>query len=45
MSRIKIEKTNVNIFNESDWEAMNNFLVSTLPKFENSFIPFIKNLK
>ena len=45
MSRIKIEKQGVNIFNESDWEVMNEFLISNLPKFENAFSPFIKNLK
>lgn len=45
MSRIKIEKPEVNIFNESDWDTMNNFLVSNLPKFENALSPFIKNLK
>jgi uncharacterized protein with ParB-like and HNH nuclease domain len=45
MSRIKIEKPEVNIFNESDWDPMNNFLVSNLPKFENALRPFIKNIK
>ena len=45
MSRIKIEQQGVNIFNEPDWELINEFLVSNLPKFENAFRPFIKNLK
>jgi hypothetical protein len=45
MSRIKIEQQGVNIFNESDWDVMNTFMVSNLPKFENAFSPFIKNLK
>lgn len=45
MSRIKIEEQGVNIFNESDWDRMNTFIISNLPKFENAFRPFIKNLK
>ncbi|TDP57628.1 DUF4268 domain-containing protein [Flavobacterium dankookense] len=45
MSRIKIEMQGVNIFNISDWEVMNSFLVTKLPKFEKAFSPFIKNLK
>jgi len=45
MSRIKIEDQGVNIYNESDWETMNAFLVSNLPKFEKAFTPFIKELK
>ena len=45
MSRIKIEQQGVSIFNESDWEVMNYFLVDNLPKFENALKPFIANLK
>jgi hypothetical protein len=45
MSRIKIEKQGVNIFNEYDWQTMNEFLVSNLPKFENALQPYIKKLK
>ncbi|CAM3775530.1 DUF4268 domain-containing protein [Flavobacterium gelidilacus] len=45
MSRIKIDQDCVNLYNESDWETMNNFLVSNLPKFEKALSPFIKNLK
>ena len=45
MCRIKIEQQGVNLFNESDWNAMNTFLVTNLPKFENAFHPFIKDLK
>ena len=45
MSRIKIEKLEVNLFNESDWSAMNEFVVAHLPKFERAFSPYIKNLK
>jgi uncharacterized protein with ParB-like and HNH nuclease domain len=45
MSRIKIEEQGLNLFNESDWGTMNNFMVSNLPKFESAFQPFIKNLK
>ena len=45
MSRIKIEEQGLNLFNESDWGTMNDFMVSNLPKFENSLSPFIKNLR
>jgi len=45
MSRIKIEQQGVNLFNETDWTNMNDFIVLNLPKFENAIQPFIKNLK
>lgn len=45
MSRIKIEEPGVNLFSESDWDAMNTFLVTNLPKFEKALNPFIKNLR
>ena len=45
MSRIKIEEKGVNINNESDWQSMNDFIVSNLPKFEEALSPFIKNLR
>ncbi|MBC7391403.1 MAG: DUF4268 domain-containing protein, partial [Opitutaceae bacterium] len=45
MSRIKIEQQGVNLFNETDWTSMNEFMILNLPKFENAIQPFIKNLK
>ena len=45
MCRIKIEEQGLNLFNESDWETMNEFLVTNLPQFESALSPFIKNLK
>jgi len=45
MSRVKFELQDVNIFNQSDWESMNNFFVLYLPKFVNALQPYIKNLK
>jgi hypothetical protein len=45
MSRVKFELQEVNLFNETDWEKMNDFFVLYLPKFENATQPFIKNLK
>ncbi len=45
MCRIKIEEQGVNLFNESDWDKMNTFLVTNLSKFETAFQPFIKNLR
>ena len=45
MSRIKIEQSDVNLFNERTWEQMDNFFRETLPKFEESFKSFIQNLR
>jgi uncharacterized protein with ParB-like and HNH nuclease domain len=45
MSRIKIEEQGLNLFNESDWDTMNTFLITNLPKFEKALQPFIKNLR
>jgi hypothetical protein len=45
MSRIKIEEQGVSLFNDDDWERMNLFLISNLPKFEKALEPFIKKLK
>ncbi len=45
MSRIKIEQIGLNLFNETDWESMNDFFVLNLQKFVNSIQPYIKSLK
>ena len=45
MSRVKFEIQDVNLFNEADWQKMNDFFVLYLPKFEKAIQPFIKNLK
>lgn len=45
MCRIKIEEQGLHLFNESDWEPMNQFIVANLQKFETVFSPFLKNLK
>jgi uncharacterized protein with ParB-like and HNH nuclease domain len=45
MSRVKFELQDVNLFNDSHWDRMNEFFIKYLPKFENAFRPFIKNLK
>jgi uncharacterized protein with ParB-like and HNH nuclease domain len=45
MSRIKTELEGVNLFNESDWPLMNDFIVQNLPKFEEAIQPFIKGLR
>jgi hypothetical protein len=39
---IKIEEQGLNLFNESDWETMNQFIVSNLPKFETAFSRLLK---
>ena len=45
MSRIKIEEQGVTLYDDNDWERMNSFLISNLPKFEKAFTPFIKKLR
>ncbi|MCL6259161.1 DUF4268 domain-containing protein [Aquiflexum sp. TKW24L] len=45
MSRVRIEHQGVNIFNGNDWPIMNEFFILNLPKFENAFQPFIKELR
>jgi uncharacterized protein YfaS (alpha-2-macroglobulin family) len=42
---VKFELQDVNLFNDNHWEKMNQFFIEYLPKFENAFRPFIKNLK
>lgn len=45
MSRIKIEQQGVNLYNESDWALMNQFIIANLPKFESAFSSYIKSIK
>jgi uncharacterized protein with ParB-like and HNH nuclease domain len=45
MSRIKIEEQGVTLYNDNDWERMNSFLISNLPKFEKALQPYIKKLR
>lgn len=45
MSRIKIEEQGVNLFNETDWNKMNDFIISNIFNFENALQPFINSLK
>jgi uncharacterized protein with ParB-like and HNH nuclease domain len=45
MSRIKTEELGVNLYNETDWTQMNEFVISNLPNFENGFSPFIKDMR
>jgi hypothetical protein len=45
MSRIKTEQQGVNLFRKTDRSKMNEFLISNLPKFENAFGIFIKDIK
>lgn len=45
MSRIKFELGNVNVFDETDWETMSNFILKYLPKFELAFKPEIDRIK
>jgi uncharacterized protein with ParB-like and HNH nuclease domain len=45
MSRIKYELSNVSLFEETDWQAMSEFIVNYLPNFEKAFKPEITSLK
>lgn len=45
MSRIKYEMNGVSIYDNNDWDKMNDFLVSYLPKFEKALQLAIKQLK
>ncbi|MCM4172450.1 DUF4268 domain-containing protein [Arenibacter sp. TNZ] len=45
MSRIKYELQEVNLYDRSHWNKMNDFLVTYLPKFEKALQPSIMNLK
>lgn len=45
MSRIKFENRNVNLFNQNDWEDMNQFFIEYLPKFEMAFKIYIDRLR
>lgn len=45
MSRIKYEMNGVSIYDNNDWDKMNDFLVSYLPKFEEALHLAIKKLK
>lgn len=45
MSRIKIEQSGVSLFNDNDWQMMNEFFLSNLPKFVQAIQPFIKTLR
>lgn len=44
MSRIKVEKNDVNVFDESEWERVNDFMVTNLLKFERAFQALIPGL-
>ena len=45
MSRVKVELRAVNLFDETYWPQMIDFLVENLPKFEASLQPFVNKLK
>lgn len=45
MSRIKTEMNGVNLFNQEDWDQMNQFFIDTMPKFEMAFREQILRLK
>ncbi|MGJ8594083.1 MAG: DUF4268 domain-containing protein [Aquaticitalea sp.] len=45
MSRIKFEKQGMSVYNELDWEEMNEFLINHLPKFEEALKPEIYKLR
>ncbi|TXD49622.1 DUF4268 domain-containing protein [Polaribacter sp. IC073] len=45
MSRIKFELQDVSLFEQNDWDKMNDFIINNLPKFEKAIKPSISKLK
>lgn len=45
MSSIAAALSGVSVYNEQDWDAMNEFLTSKLPRFEAAFRPYFDALK
>lgn len=45
MSRIKYELKDVNLYEENDWDKMNDFLIQNLPRFEQALKPAIEKLR
>jgi len=45
MSRVKTVIEDVNIFNDDDWLAINDFLIDRLPRFEKAFQGHIDKMK
>jgi hypothetical protein len=45
MSAVTFKSEDLNLYNDTHWERMNQFFVEHLPKFESAFGPFIKSLK
>lgn len=45
MSRVKYQLNGVNLFNQDDWQIMNNFFIEHLPKFEIAFKSVIQYFK
>jgi hypothetical protein len=44
MSRVKLEKENVSVFNKKDWQNMIAFMVDVVPRFEKAFKKPIQEL-
>lgn len=45
MSAVTFKLDDVNLFNEKHWARMNQFFIEYLPKFENAFSRYLKNLR
>jgi uncharacterized protein with ParB-like and HNH nuclease domain len=45
MSRIRYDLQDVNYYDENQWDKMNQFFITFLPKFESAFRPRIKSLR
>jgi len=44
MSRIKFEDTNLNLYNEEDWNQFDEFFIAHLPRFKKAFEGYIGSL-
>jgi hypothetical protein len=45
MSLVSYKLEDINLYEENNWDIMNQFFIAYLPKFENAFRPFIKSIK
>jgi hypothetical protein len=45
MSLVSYKLEDINLYEENNWDIMNQFFIANLPKFENAFRPFIKSIK
>jgi hypothetical protein len=45
MSRIKFQRTDLNMIGESDWPAINDYFNDVMPRFEKAFRGYVERVK